>query len=264
MMKKSIIPLLRISQVKSHTMAIITPLLCISFLINFSSCKDIRNPRMEPTYVCEGDSTKPVAKWKGSVGKKWLVKFSTCGGDELCESRLKSGSCVFEQSLVQSDLPLKAKVYRKTKKKGSKSFYYEILSGPTDSETFWGYLEWSAPYEIEKETKDTTIDEHGNIVQVIKTVRVCSTNHVTWNIPSAWFTSRVIVDAIKYVEGNRALNIEGPGISGTVEIFNGQTKPGNNQRPGGIWTGYFDLPLEVPKDEIESVDYGIKLTLTCL
>ena len=110
--------------------SVIRKLMLLLPILLLMGCSDweVRNQRIQPTYVCEGDSAHPVATWDYS-GPKAKVKITTCNNEVLCTSGARQGYCAFDRALTVSDLPLKVKVYKKNDLKDTKNIFYEVLSG---------------------------------------------------------------------------------------------------------------------------------------
>jgi len=96
---------------------------------------ELWDQRLEPTYVCEGENINVVATWKYSGPK---AKAKVISGNEareiLGEAGVRSGRCELRRPLTQDDPTLKIKIFRKGKKKGGKNLFYEVLSGPENTE----------------------------------------------------------------------------------------------------------------------------------
>lgn len=228
----------------------------------------VKNARIIPTYVCEGESVRPVAKWEYS-GPKGKVRIYTASWDRLCEAGARSELCgPFERPLTQDDVPLRWKAFRKGDEKDRGRAQYTVLSGPTDSEEFEGVYEWGEPVNEEVVTKRPTYDEEGRVSgmeEVRETVSVQYCDHVRWNLDPSWFTSRVITKSAKYVSGATQISLEGPGVTGAQTMNVHNTVVGNDAHPGGEWKGSFTPRLRRTANDTEySPVFELQLKLACL
>ena len=242
-------------------------LFLIAFLFTTICCVDdwsVRNARVSPAYICEADNVNRVVVTWDYSGPKAKVKIKNGDNETLCESGARVGYCEFDRALSRDDKPLRVKVYKSGELMNTEEFHYEILSGPVNTEDFFGIIEWSEPFEKIIDGKKPVLDDNGNptgeYVQITKMFR--RAERVKWDLSTDWFTDRVIVESVKYKTGNARIEIEGPGITRTP--FNaGQSRPGNRQHPGGDWYGYFSQSLEIDADHINVYSYVIVLTIKC-
>jgi hypothetical protein len=256
---KRVIPIVRIS------------FFCLPLLL-VGCTYTVSNEKITPKYICESDSTPPVATWDYSGPKANVEIHQTKSGDvacsnAICSSGARKGRCVFNKVPKKRDGSLLCCVFKKKKLKGVYGIGYDILSGSTLLGGRRGTLDWSEPYKTTDWVKVSERDENGNLTGNTITVEVevikRRATKVTWEFTEV-FSPRVKVERAYYIEGVKEISLEGPGINGQVELMEGNFTPGNLGPPAGIWYGRFDPPLEVNVDLIERIDFTLGLMVRCM
>lgn len=241
-------------------------LIALAILIIFVGCGDdysLRNARINPTYVCSGDATRPYATWDYS-GPRGRVKIRAANGDILCEAGARTNYCgPFSRGLTAADVPLKAEAYKHGNKMGDRDLAYLVLSGPRPTENFMGSYEFGDPHQKCVESKFTNTD--GTVETRTDCYDVVTTTQVTWPISADWFSHSVQTRSVQYTRGNTDITLTGPGLSAPLHLNVNNAGPGNNSNPGGLWVGTFNPALDMrPSDvDISQPDFRIQLTVAC-
>ena len=109
---------------------VLVTILFTSCEINYQEAIEKANPRLVPTYVCEGSSVPTTAVWTQPSGVRGMVEFRTKNGEKIGgRLGLRHEVCTFSRPLTRDDLPISVKLFHDGEEVGEEIVDYTVLSG---------------------------------------------------------------------------------------------------------------------------------------